>query len=59
VETLEHAVRLAPDMARAHDYLGRALVAEGRRADAEVHLRRAAELRGEPWPPADSAAPRP
>jgi hypothetical protein len=59
VETLEHAVRLAPDMARAHDYLGRALAAEGRRADAEVHLRRAAELRGEPWPPADSAAPRP
>ncbi len=56
VETLERAVRLDPEMARAHDYLGRALTAEGRRTDAEVHLRRAAELRGQPWPPADGAA---
>jgi Flp pilus assembly protein TadD len=66
VAELERAVRLDPDLARAHDYLGRALSAEGRRPEAEAHLRRAAELRGQPWPPADRpgtpgapAAPRP
>jgi Flp pilus assembly protein TadD len=49
---LQLAVKLDPEVARAHDYLGRALAAEGRHQEAEVHRRRAAELRGQPWPPA-------
>jgi hypothetical protein len=55
VTELERAVGLDPDAARAHLYLGRALSALGRHPEAEIHLRRAAELRGEPWQPADPA----
>ena len=51
VRELERAVGLDPGEARAHDYLGRALTAQGRPQEGEVHFRRAAELRGQPWRP--------
>jgi protein O-mannosyl-transferase len=53
LEHLQHAIRLDPYDARAHEYLGRALLALNRRGDAEGFLRRAAELSGSPWPPAE------
>lgn len=53
LEHLQHAIRLDPYDARAHEYLGRALLALNRRGDAEGYLRRAAELSGSPWPPAE------
>jgi protein O-mannosyl-transferase len=52
LEQLQRAIRLDPEDARAHEYLGRSLLTLGRRGDAEVYLRRAAELTGSSWPPA-------
>ena len=53
LEHLLHAIRLDPYDARAHEYLGRALLALNRRSDAEGYFRRAAELNVSPWPPAE------
>jgi hypothetical protein len=57
LEQLQRAIQLDPEDARAHEYLGLALWASNRRGDAEVHLRRAAELSGRPWPPPEPWEP--
>jgi predicted negative regulator of RcsB-dependent stress response len=37
-------VRLAPDLAKAHEFLGDALAAQGRTAEAAAHYQRALQI---------------
>jgi hypothetical protein len=59
LEQLQRAVRLDPENERAQKYLGRSLLALGRRGDAEVYLRRPAELEGSSAPGTEEARPAP
>jgi cytochrome c-type biogenesis protein CcmH/NrfG len=44
VAQLEQAVRLEPDFAKAHEFLGDALSAQGRTAEAAAHYQRALQI---------------
>ena len=44
VAQLEQAVQLDPDLAKAQEFLGEALLAQGRKADAATHYQRALQI---------------